>query len=116
MEIEGGMAFGSVSSNFLGAASDQNFLLSDVTGRWTKKLAHASEELGGLDAIEFAAGVSYVEPNSDVSDDETLFLRFGPAMLFGKNARLQLNGELENPTAKGAGSIFRARLQTTFNF
>jgi len=116
LEIEGGMAFGNVSSAFLGSASDQKFVLSDVTGRWTRKLTHASEALGGLDAIEFAAGVSYVEPNSDVSDDETLFLRFGPALLFGKNARLQLNGELENPTAKGAGSIFKARLQTTFNF
>jgi hypothetical protein len=116
LEIEGGMAFGGISRDFAGTTDDVNFVLFDVTGRWSSKLSQRNQKLGGLDAVEFAAGLTYVEPNTDSSDDETLFFRFGPAVYFGKQTRVQVNGEIESPAAPGADTIFKLRTQATFNF
>ncbi len=116
LQVEGGAAFGSVSKDITGDADDQSFTLFDVTGRWTKKMAEPNANFGGMDGFELAGGISYIEPDSDISGNETLVLRGGPAFYFGKNTRIQANGELELPSADGADSIFKVRLQTTFNF
>lgn len=115
-DLEGGLAIGKISSDFLNTTEDREFTLFDITGRWTGKMQETREELGGLNALEFAAGITFIEPNSNVDDNETLFIRFGPAFYFGKNTRLQLNGEVESPAAEGADSILKFRAQTTFNF
>ncbi|NIR47385.1 hypothetical protein GWO43_02780 [candidate division KSB1 bacterium] len=116
LDIEGGLAVGSMSSEFTGTAEDVNFVLFDVTGRWMTKLTEVKQNLGGLDAFELAAGISFIEPNTDFDDDEALFFRFGPAVYFGKQTRLQVNAELEQPTAEGADTVLQFRAQTTFNF
>lgn len=115
-DVEGGLAFGGISSDFLGTADDANFTLVDVTGRWTKKLAEANANLGGLDAVELAAGFSYVEPSDNVDNNELTTFRFGPAVYFGKHARLQVNGEIEDSAAPGDDTVFKIRAQSTFNF
>ncbi len=115
-EIEGGVVFGSVEKKFAGTADDIGFTVADVSGWWTRKLAGKNESLGGLDAVEFAAGISYQDPDSDVDKNEAIVLRGGPAVYFGKTSRLQINAELEMPTADGANSVFKIRAQTTFNF
>ena len=114
--VEGGLALGSISSDFLGTADNVNFRVVEVTGRWTKKFAEPNPSLGGLDAVEFAVGISYVEPNDDVDDNETTTFRFGPAVYFGKNARLQVNGEIVDSSIPTEDTVFRIRAQTTFNF
>ncbi len=116
-DIEGGIAFGNVSKDLLGVedAHDRGFTVFDVTGRWKKKLDKKSENLGGLDAFELAAGFGRVDPDTDVDNDEESFFRFGPAVYFGSKTRLQLNGEIEMPSADGADSVFKIRSQLTVN-
>ncbi|MFQ5605381.1 MAG: porin [bacterium] len=116
LDLEGGIAIGSVDKDFLSTAEDQKFRLFDVTARWHKKLSSVRENLGGVDAVELAAGISIIEPNSNVDDDESLFVRFGPAVYFGKTTRLQVNGEIEKPLVSGGVTIFKFRVQSTFNF
>ncbi len=118
LDIEGGAAFGKVSKDFLGTAAtdDQGFTLFDVTGRWLSQLGTANAGLGGLDAFELAAGFSFIEGNSEVSDDEVKYLRFGPAFYFGKNTRLQFNAEMIMPNASGADNVFQIRSQANFVF
>jgi len=116
LDLEGGFAVGSISSDFLGTQDNQRFTLFEVSGRWMTKLNAANESLAGLDAFELAGGVTFVEPNRDLDNDESLFLRFGPAIYFGKQTRIQVNGEIELPGAEGADSILEFRAQATYNF
>lgn len=115
VDIEGGLAYGALAKELLGAAEGSHFLIADVTGRYTAKFEHANAGLGGLDAFELAGGVSYVEPN-DKADDESLVFRFGPAFCFGKSTRLQINGEVTKPVPEGAETVFQIRSQANFNF
>lgn len=115
LDIEGGAVFGSVSKDFIGTADNTSFMLLDFTGRWMKKLASANENFGGMNGIGFAAGFSFIDPNGDVEKDEASYVRFGPEFYFGKNTRIQLNGEIEMPAAEGADSIFKIRSQFTVN-
>jgi hypothetical protein len=116
LDIEGGATFGSISSQFLGAAADQKFRSWDITGRCRIKLNNTKQSSEGLDAIEFAGGITYIEPDKNIGDDETQFVRFGPAVYIGKQTRIQINGEIEKPKANYAASIFKLRTQATFNF
>lgn len=110
IEVEGGLVFGSIGKDFTGDMDNTDFTLFDATGRYTHTLEKASEGLAGMDAIEFAAGFSRLDVNANV----TSVFRFGPAFYFGKQTRLQVNGEIENPDA--GNSIFQIRSQITFNF
>ncbi|RMH75669.1 MAG: hypothetical protein D6681_22085, partial [Calditrichaeota bacterium] len=96
--VEGGLALGTLDKKPQGSAEDRRFLLFDIAGSFRQKLAAPRESLAGMDAVEFALGFSFVEPNRDLSDDESLVVRFGPAVYFGRQARLQVNGEIISPT------------------
>ncbi len=118
LDIEGGAAFGKVSKDFLRLTTGKSprFTLFDVTGRWLTQMNSASAGFGGLDAFELAAGFTYIERNSEVPDDEVKFLRFGPALYFGKNTRLQFNAEMIMPNAPAADNVFQIRSQANFVF
>ncbi len=116
LDIEGGFAYGRISKNFLKRDEDQDFLLFDVSGRWKSKLAKPRANLAGADAWEIAAGVTYIEPDQNRSKDETMYFRFGPALYFGSQTRLQVNGEIEKPFAEGADTIFALRSQLSIIF
>ncbi len=116
LEFEGGTAFGNGSGNLDLPVAGKEFHLYEISGRWSKHLVGMKETLGGLDGVEFAAGLSFVEPDIDTDNDESWFYRMGPAVYFGRQTRIQLNGEVENPTAPDMPSVFRLRLQSTFNF
>ena len=112
--IEAGVALGSISSDFTGGSENTSFMVFDISGR-TKKSIEANENLGGLDAIGFAAGFSFVDPNSDIDMDEASYFRFGPVLNFGSKTYLQVNGEIEMPSADGADSVVKIRSQFTVN-
>ncbi|GEM_PF-4920060 len=114
--IESGLALGKFTKEFLLTPNDIAFTLFDITGRWQHPLSSPVEELAGLSQVEFAAGFTFIEPDRDTANDEQTVLRFGPAVYFGKNTRLQVNGEIENPAAPGENSIFKLRSQITLNF
>jgi hypothetical protein len=116
VEIEGGFAFGQLGKKYTGTPDNRDFRLFDVTGVWRNKLSKVNENLGGMDAYEVAAGLSYVEPDTHVDENEIINVRFGPALYFGKRTRLQVNGEWLIPTANGEETIFATRSQLTFNF
>ena len=117
LEIEGGFVFGSVSGDvYAPGADDVKFTMFDITGVIKMARGEPNASFGGYDGLEFAGGISYIEPNTDLTDDEALILRGGPAFCFGKNTRFQANAELEMPTAEGADSVFRIRVQSTFDF
>jgi hypothetical protein len=116
LDIEGGFAYGNNDSPILTSTVGPHFALFDVTGRWMAKLANPLIAAGGLDGYEFAAGLTYLNGNTDVADDERIDFRFGPAIYFGKHTRLQINGELLMPQAEGADSIFQLRSQANFVF
>ena len=118
LDIEGGLALGKISKEFIGAQAtdDQEFKLFDVTGRWLTQLSSAKADLGGLDAFELAAGFTLLDPNSNLTGAKTKYLRFGPALYFGKQTRLQFNAEMEMPDAEGAESVFQIRSQANFVF
>lgn len=117
-DIEGGLAFGTISENFgenffdLDPGGDVDFTLADLSGRWKAKIKSPVEALGGLDAFEIAAGVSYIDTKETVSD-ERLSYRFGPAVSFGSKTRLQVNAEFVDFSE--AESITRIRSQFTLN-
>ncbi len=115
VDIEAGVGFGSIDKALLGGSDDRSFTVADLTGRWMTKLASESADLGGLDAVGLGGGISRIDPNGDVEDDEAIFLRFGPEFYFGKNTRLQVNGELEMPAAQDVDNTFKIRSQLTLN-
>ncbi len=118
IDIEGGMVLGKISKEVFGAAAvdDQSFTLFDVTGRWLTQMSAAKASLGGLDAFELAAGFTLVDPNSDLTNSETKYFRFGPAFYFGKQTRLQFNAEFEMPGGEGTQDVFQIRSQANFVF
>ena len=115
LDIEGGFAIGALSKDLLGSVKDENFNLFDVTAQWKKSLEKPIENLGGLDAFGFAGGISYIEPDTNTDDDEMLNFRFGPVIYFGKQFRLQVNGEIESMTAPDTDNVFKIRSQFTLN-
>ncbi|KAA3598368.1 MAG: hypothetical protein DWQ06_11645 [Calditrichaeota bacterium] len=115
IDIEGGLAMGTIDKDVIGATDDQSFTVFDLTARWGTKF-DTIENFGGLDGFEFAAGFSSVEPNSEIDDDEELSIRFGPALNFGKKVRFQLNGEMTKPADKASDDTFAIRSQFTINF
>lgn len=114
LEIEAGAVFGTLTKYFAKASDDVDFSGLEVSGRWKTKLSHASQGLGGMDALEIAAGVSYLDTDFDYFP-EKMNLRFGPAVYFGSKTRLQVNGEYVEPSNKNADAIFRVRSQVTVN-
>ncbi|GAB4373242.1 MAG: hypothetical protein Kow0042_17000 [Calditrichia bacterium] len=116
LDFEGGLVYGSVEKNILGYNRDTNFLLSDITGRYKRQLANPANNLGGLDAWEVAAGISYIEPDTDGKNEEWFIIRLGPAFYFGDKTRLQINGEIESSTDSNIETIFLLRSQLTINF
>lgn len=112
IDIEGGIAFGEISKGFIEEFDDKKYTVWDVTGRWKTRF-NELEEWGGLSGVELAAGISSI--NSDASkDDNTIFLKVGPGIYFGKNARLQSNLEIAIPPE--GDTHYTARSQFTFNF
>ena len=118
-DVEGGIGFGKISKNFgkevfdLDLTEDVDFTVADLTGRWKTKLSQSIATLGGVDAVEFAAGVSYINTRVEASN-ERLTYRFGPAIYFGSKTRLQVNGEFVDFTGD-TKSITRIRSQFTLN-
>jgi hypothetical protein len=116
VDFEGGIAFGGISKDLIDATDDQKFMVADITGRWHTKLDEPNPSLAGMDGIELAGGISYIEPNTSNDKDEIMYFRFGPALNFGKHTRIQVNGEVAKPTADGADTFFLVRSQATLNF
>lgn len=115
LDVEGGVAVGSISKDLLGSSDDEKFILFDITAQWKKSMEKPIENLGGLDAFGFASGISYIEPDTNTDDNEILSYRFGPVIYFGKNLRLQVNGEIEDSTTPGMDDVFKIRSQFTLN-
>jgi len=127
IDIEGGIVLGKSEDRFVLLKGDEpdkfsigigkvNFTMMDISGRWKGKFAQANSNSPGISGWELAAGLSYLDPNSDVSNDELLYLRFGPALHFGEKTRLQVNAEFSDPSDSGQESVFRLRSQFTVNF
>ncbi len=114
VDVEAGVAFGTITQNYLNTKDDVDFTGFDITGRWKTKLKSASTSLGGLDGLEFAAGVSYLDTDFEIFADR-LTVRLGPAFYFGKKTRLQINGEYVEPSNENTDNILRVRSQITVN-
>lgn len=115
LDIEGGIALGTIDKNLIGSMNDVKFRLIDVTGRWMRKLTQANKDLGGMDAFGFAAGVSLIDPNTDFDNNESTIFRFGPEVYFSKSARLQINAEISSFSADGVDNETSIRSQLTVN-
>jgi len=113
---EGGILAGAFEKSIFGTVKDRQFKAGDLTVLWRNGFASANPTLAGLDGYEFAAGISYLEPNSLVDKDEEWNYRFGPAFRFGPKARVQINGEIAKSTASGSKAEFGLRTQLTVNF
>ena len=113
LEVEGGFAKGSISKDVTGAPEDEKFTALDVSARWKKKLDAANENLGGLNGFELALGFSSVKEEV-VNEETTTQFRVGPAVNFGKQARLQINFEQTSPEVGDSFKVVRS--QATFNF
>ncbi len=113
---EGGILAGAFDKDIFAQSKDRKFKGGDLTVLWRNALSKAYPGFAGLDGYEFAAGISYLEPNSLVDEDEEWNYRFGPAFLFGPKTRIQINGEITKPTASGSKSEFMLRTQLTVNF
>ena len=124
LEIEGGLAVGEISGDLTSGSSsgniiinskDKNFNLADVTALWKKSLDKPMEKFAGFDGYGFAAGISYIEPDTHTDDNELLSFRFGPVIFFGKQFRIQVNGEIEHLSAPDTDDVFKIRSQATLN-
>lgn len=118
LDVEGGVILGGISSRLSGAAGsgDHHFNLFDVTGRWKAQLARPRTDFGGLDAVEFAAGFTFLEPDTGVKDNEVFIFRFGPGIDFGQQTRMQLNLEVQNPSDPLLDTTVLLRLQGNLIF
>lgn len=120
LDVEGGVALGKISKELEPLLDEPNknqqFMVGDVTACLHLPFSQPNTALAGMDGVEIAAGISYIEPNSNIDKDETIYLRVGPAFNFGKHTRIQVNGELAESTAEGAESFLIIRSQATFNF
>ncbi len=118
LDVEGGLFLASTQDGFVKTDGSLSTLKSfglDLTARY-KRAVEPQPEYGGLDGIELAGGIAFVNPNTDVAGDGEWVVRAGPGFSFGKNTRFQLNGELSVPQDSAADTVFRLRAQTTFNF
>jgi hypothetical protein len=113
--VEGGAAFGSVNNDYIGSEKNQSFVLLDVTGKYLSKFKGINQALGGMDAIEIAIGLSRLDPDKNISDNEATIFRFGPGFYFGKQTILQINGEIEKYSAPNSETIFKIRSQFMVN-
>ncbi|MDZ7266700.1 MAG: OprO/OprP family phosphate-selective porin [candidate division KSB1 bacterium] len=113
-DLEGGVGVGKLAREVAGGSAAK-FLLADLSGRWLARLSHPLAGLGGLDALELAASVCYLEPD-DRQDNEFIGVRFGPAIHFGRSSRLQINGEWDKPLQTGGQSVLQVRSQINFIF
>ena len=116
IDIEGGAALGAISKDLTGASDDEMFRLFEISALWKQSLAKPLDKFGGLDGFGFAGGVSYIEPDTETDDNETMVYRFGPIVYFGKQFRFQVNGEYEDFSAPDTDSVFKIRSQFTLNF
>ena len=114
IDIEGGLAYGSISKSYLEELDDQYYVIADVTGRWKKMLKESNKNLGGFSGYEIAAGISYIEIDSDEYNVRTSY-KFGPALYFAKKTRLQVNAEIVDPSTKNEDIFWRIRSQFTVN-
>ena len=115
LDIEGGFALGKINKTIEGMDTDQHFSMAETTVRWKHFLKNPDFNLGGLNGWELAAGVAFVEPNGSINKDEFMTYRFGPAVHFGDNTRIQLNGEFLDYTGE-SDTTFKVRTQITVNF
>ena len=115
VDLEGGIAWGSISKSYIEVAENQNYIMGDLTGRWKKLLEEPLENWGGLSGFELAAGVSYIDIDSNELNQRNSY-RFGPAVYFGKKSRLQVNAEVVEPAEKNEDPFWRIRSQFTVNF
>ncbi len=116
LEIEGGLALGTNAyGDRVGTAPDDiSWMVWDLTA----KLVYMLDEpcsVAGLNGYEFAVGVTGLDQNTDVDNDEMMILRGGPAFLFGPKTRIQINAELTMPALDGVDDMFTLRTQATFN-
>ena len=99
IDLEGGLAWGSISSSYIEEAENQNYIAADLTGRWKKFLEEPIENWGGLSGFELAAGFSYIDIDNNDLNQRNAY-RLGPAVYFGKKSRLQVNAEIVEPAEK----------------
>jgi len=108
LEFEGGAIWGERKALGQSTAKYSGF---DLTGRIVNMWKNPNANLGGIEGCEFAAGFSWLDNNTGISDDELAYIRVGPAVYLGKKIRLQCNGEWIIPSAAGQESIFILRSQ-----
>jgi hypothetical protein len=114
-DLEGGIAFGSISKSFIEAAENKNYVVFDLTGRWKKMFKNTLEMWGGLSGFEIAAGYSFIDIDTNELNQRNSY-RFGPAVYFGKKTRLQTNAEIVEPAEQNENVFWRIRSQFTVNF
>ena len=114
-DLEGGVAFGSISKSYIEQAENKSYVAADLTGRWTKTFEEELEYWGGLSGFEIAAGISYIEIDDNELNQRNAY-RLGPAVYFGKKSRLQVNAEIVEPAVKNEDVFWRIRSQFTVNF
>lgn len=116
LELEGGLGLGSAAFGDGEGESpaDVSWMVWDLTGRLVGHFDSPCS-FGGLDGYEFAFGLTSLDPNTDVDDNEVMIIRGGPALLFGPKVRLQVNAEVELPALDALESTFTLRTQATFN-
>jgi hypothetical protein len=114
-DMEGGIAFGSISKSFIKALENQDYLIADITGRWKKMFTSPLNQWGGMSGFEIAAGVFYINIDSNELGERNSY-RFGPALYFAKKTRLQTNLEIVDPVVKEEDMFWRIRSQFTLNF
>ena len=115
LDVEGGVAYGSISKSFIDEVENQNYLVADITGRWKRLFKKSLDNWAGLSGYEIAAGYSYLEIDSEEFNQRNAY-RFGPAIYFAKKTRFQVNAEIVEPAEKGEDVFWRIRSQFTVNF
>ncbi len=117
LEFEGGIVTGKIRPVGNNSIAEESFFLGDVTGRWRKPLHEPLSALAGMDGVEFAAGIYYVDPNASNPDfQKMIVLRGGPALYFGKHARFQVNVEYQKPDDSNVDATMLVRSQITVDF
>lgn len=114
-DLEGAIGFGSISKSFIQEAENNSYVIVDLTGRWKKMFEKTLDNWGGLSGFEIAAGYSYIDIETNSLNQRNSY-RFGPAIYFGKKARLQSNVEIVEPAEKNEDIFWRIRSQFTVNF
>ncbi|MBN2365014.1 MAG: hypothetical protein EH225_02700 [Calditrichaeota bacterium] len=113
LDLEAAVGFGELNRYFIESAVDQSFTIADISARWKQMNEKPCDELGGLSGYEFAAGFSMIDLDDDFGSE--ISLRFGPALYFGKQSRLQTNLELVDPARESEDSYWKIRSQFTVN-